>query len=150
MIVRKKDGLIHLCVDYRRLNAKTRKDAYPLLRIEKSLDSLSGAWWFSTLDLASGYNQVEVVEKDRQKTAFCTPFGLYEFNRMPFGLCNAPGTFQQLMECILGNQWFQALLLYLDDVVVFSSTFEQHLQRLDLVLSWFEQFNLFRFDLPFT
>ena len=142
VIVRKKDGSIRLCVDYRRLNAKTRKDAFPLPRIEESLDSLSGARWFSTLDLASGYNQVEVLERDRPKTAFCTPFGLYEFNRMPFGLCNAPGTFQRLMERILGDQRCQALLLYLDDVVVFSSTFEEHLRRLELVLSRFEQCNL--------
>ena len=142
VIVRKKDGSIRLCVDYRRLNAKTRKDAFPLPRIEESLDSLSGAKWFSTLDLASGYNQVEMLERDRPKTAFCTPFGLYEFNRMPFGLCNAPGTFQRLMERILGDQRFQSLLLYLDDVVVFSSTFEDHLRRLELVLSRFEQCNL--------
>lgn len=97
---------------------KERKDAYPLPRIKESLSALSGAQWFSTLDLASGYNQVEVADKDRRKTAFCTPFGLYQFNRMPFGLCNAPGTFQRLMERILGDQHFQSLLLYLDDVVV--------------------------------
>ncbi|KAJ8003957.1 hypothetical protein DPEC_G00153790 [Dallia pectoralis] len=142
VIVRKKDGSIRMCVDYRGLNAKTRKDAFPLPRIEESLDSLSGARWFSTLDLASGYNQVKVADQDQHKTAFCTPFGLYEFSRMAFGLCNAPGTFQRLMERILGDQRFQSLLLYLDDVVVFSSTFEQHLQRLALVLSRFEHFNL--------
>lgn len=142
VIVRKKDGAMRLCVDYRQLNAKTRKDSFPLPRIEESLDSLSGARWFSTLDLASGYNQVEVVEKDRHKTAFCTPFGLYEFNRMAFGLCNAPGTFQRLMERILGDQRHQSLLLYLDDVVLFSSSFEQHLARLDLVLDRFAHENL--------
>lgn len=133
---------MRMCVDYRQLNLKTRKDAYPLPRIEESLDALSGAQWFSTLDLASGYNQVEVAEKDRQKTAFCTPFGLYQFNRMPFGLCNAPGTFQRLMERILGDQHFQSLLLYLDDVVVFSSSFEQHLSRLGLVLTRFRECGL--------
>ncbi len=142
VIVKKKDGNMRMCVDYRQLNLKTRKDAYPLPRIEESLDALSGAQWFSTLDLASGYNQVGVAEKDRQKTAFCTPFGLYQFNRMPFGLCNAPGTFQRLMERILGDQHFQSLLLYLDDVVVFSSSFEQHLSRLKLVLSRFRECGL--------
>lgn len=88
-------------MDYRLLNAKTRKDAFPLPRIEESLDALNGAQLFSTLDLASRYNQVPMAKKDKAKTAFCTPFGLlFEFNRMPFGLCNAPSTFQKLMERI--------------------------------------------------
>ncbi|CAL9687717.1 unnamed protein product [Knipowitschia caucasica] len=134
VLVRKKDGSLRLCVDYRLLNSKTRKDAFPLPRIEETLDSLSGAVWFSTLDLASGYNQVPVTEADRPKTAFCTPFGLFEFNRMPFGLCNAPGTFQRLMQRMFGDQQGQSLLLYLDDIIVFSSSVEQHLQRLEVVL----------------
>lgn len=142
VIVFKKNGEMRLCVDYRLLNAKTRKDAYPLPRIEETLDALTGARWFSTLDLASGYNQVPVAERDKAKTAFCTPFGLFEFNRMPFGLCNAPSTFQRLMERIFGDQSFQSLLLYLDDIIIFSSTFEQHLQRLDLVLTRLQQHNL--------
>ena len=142
MVVQKKDGSIRLCVDYRQLNTKTRKDAFPLPRIEETLDALSGAKCFSTLDLASGYNQVLVREQDREKTAFCTPFGLFEFNRMPFGLCNAPGTFQRLMERIFGDQSFHALLLYLDDIVIFSTTFQQHLQRLEMVLTRLQQHNL--------
>ena len=142
VVVFKKNGEIRLCVDYRLLNAKTRKDAYPLPRIEESLDALTGAQWFSTLDLASGYNQVPVAEKDKAKTAFCTPFGLFEFNRMPFGLCNAPSTFQRLMERIFGDQSFQSLLLYLDDIVIFSSSFDQHLQRLDMVLTRLKEHNL--------
>lgn len=139
VLVKKKDGSLRLCVDYRQLNRKTRKDAFPLPRIEESLDALSGACWFSTLDLASGYNQVPVEEKDKCKTAFCTPFGLFEFNRMPFGLCNAPSTFQRLMERMFGSQHFQTLLLYLDDVIVFSSSMEQHLERLERVLSRLHQ-----------
>ncbi|KAL2088289.1 hypothetical protein ACEWY4_015188 [Coilia grayii] len=142
VVVQKKDGTIRLCVDYRQLNAKTRKDAYPLPRIEESLDALTGATLFSTLDLASGYNQVPMAEKDKEKTAFCTPFGLFEFNRMPFGLCNAPSTFQRLMERIFGDQSFTSLLLYLDDIVIFSSSFQQHLQRLELVLSRLKEHNL--------
>lgn len=102
--MRKKDGGLRLCVDYRLLNSKTRKDAFPLPRIEESLDALSGARWFSTLNLASGYNEVPVAEPDRPKTVFCTPFGLFEFNRMPFGLRNAPSTFQRLMQRMFGEQ----------------------------------------------
>lgn len=139
VLVRKKDGSLRLCVDYRQLNLKTRKDAFPLPRIEETLDSLSGACLFSTLDLASGYNQVPVTEADKPKTAFCTPFGLFEWNRMPFGLCNAPGTFQRLMQRIFGDQQGQSLLLYLDDIVVFSSSVAQHLQRLEVVLGRLQQ-----------
>lgn len=142
VLVQKKSGELRMCVDYRQLNAKTRRDAYPLPRIEETLDALGGAKYFSTLDLASGYNQVPVAEGDRAKTAFCTPFGLFEYNRMPFGLCNAPGTFQRLMERIFGDQSFQTLLLYLDDVVVYASTFEQHLQRLELVFGRLRAHNL--------
>uniref|UniRef100_A0A671U0X9 Gypsy retrotransposon integrase-like protein 1 n=1 Tax=Sparus aurata TaxID=8175 RepID=A0A671U0X9_SPAAU len=139
VLVRKKDGTLRLCVDYRLLNGKTRKDAFPLPRIEESLDALSGAQWFSTIDLASGYHQVPVTEQDKVKTAFCTPFGLFEFQRMPFGLCNAPSTFQRLMERMFGDQHCQSLLLYLDDVIVFSSSVDEHLSRLDLVLGRFQK-----------
>uniref|UniRef100_A0A3B1JJS8 Gypsy retrotransposon integrase-like protein 1 n=1 Tax=Astyanax mexicanus TaxID=7994 RepID=A0A3B1JJS8_ASTMX len=142
VVVQKKDGTLRLCVDYRQLNAKTRKDAYPLPRIEESLDALAGAKLFSTLDLTSGYNQVPMAEEDKQKTAFCTPFGLFEFNRMPFGLCNAPSTFQRLMERVFGDERFQSLLLYLDDIVIFSSTFDSHLERLQMVLGRLQQHNL--------
>lgn len=138
VLVKKKDGSFWLCVDYLLLNSKTRKDAFPLPRIEESLDVLSGAHRFSTLDLAAGYNQVPVTEKDKATTAFCTPFGFFEWNRMPFGLCNAPSTFQRLMERIFGDQHGQSLLLYFDDVVVFSASVTEHI-RLDAVLGRLQQ-----------
>lgn len=142
VLVRKKDGTLRFCVDYRRLNGVTHKDSYPLPRIEESLASLKKSRVFSTLDLAHGYWQVGVHPADKEKTAFVTPMGLYEFNRMPMGLCNAPGTFQRLVESCLGDQNFETLLLYLDDIIVFSPSFEAHIDHLDLVFSRLKKFGL--------
>ena len=113
MLVQKKDGSIRFYVDY-------RKDSYPLPRVDDLLDSLEGAQWFSTLDLASGYWQVEVDPQHREKTAFNTGQGLYEFRVMPFGLCNAPSTFQRLMELVLAGLSWDICLAYLDDIVVWT------------------------------
>ncbi|PIK44838.1 putative thy-1 membrane glycoprotein isoform X1 [Apostichopus japonicus] len=135
VLVKKKDGTIRFCVDYRKLNDKTRKDAFPLPRIEESLNALSKAKLFSTLDLASGFWQVMMSPEDRSKTAFTTPMGLYEFNRMPFGLCNAPATFQRLMQGCLGDLNYESVLLYIDDIIVFSEDFDTHLNRLGKVLA---------------
>ena len=142
VLVRKKNGSLRLCVDYRKLNSKTVRDCFPLPRICESLDSLNGAKWFTTLDLASGFNQVAVSEDDKHKTAFITPFGLFEYNRMPFGLCNAPATFQRLMQSCLNDQIFQILLVYIDDIIVFSETYDEHLSRLDRVLARLSQHGL--------
>ena len=135
VVVRKKNGDIRLCVDYRRLNAVTRKDSFPLPRIDESLDALGGAKFFSTLDLASGYYQVAMAEKDKEKTAFVTPFGLYQFNRMSFGLTNAPSTFQRLMNSTMSDFIFSLLLVYLDDLLVYTGTFDAHLEALEKVLA---------------
>ena len=134
VIVRKKDGSIRLCVDYRRLNAKTVGDAYPLPRIQESFDALAGARFFSTLDLASGYHQIAMHPEDQHKTAFVTPMGLFEYTRMPMGLSSAPATFQRLMQATMSDFIFQFLLVYLDDLLVYSKTFEGHLQHLDHLL----------------
>lgn len=106
VLVRRKDSTLCFCVDYRRLNSVTHKDSYPLPRTEVSLASLKKSRVFSTLDLAHGYWQVGVHSADKEKTAFVTPMGLYEFKRMQMGLCNAPGTFQRLVESCLGDQNF--------------------------------------------
>ena len=142
VLARKKDGSLRMCVDYRRLNAQTKRDAFSLPRILDSLDAPKGARFFSTLDLASGYHQVRMHEEDREKTAFITPLGLYEYNRMPFGLCGAPATFQRLMQRCLGDLYFQMLLVYLDDILIYSSSFEQHLQHLDRVFARLGAHNL--------
>ena len=136
VLVRKKDQSWRLCVDYRRLNAATRKDAYPLPRIDDSLDALAGSMYFSTLDLVSGYSQVPLDQVAREKSAFVTRGGLWQWV-LPFSLTSAPATFERLMEKVLkGLQW-QTLLLYMDDVIVFSKDFESHLERLAEVCKQF-------------
>ena len=131
VMVRKKDGSLRFCVDFRQLNAATVKDAHPLPRIDDLLDALHGAKWFSTLDLKSGYWQVPISEQDKEKTAFRTSSGqLFEFNQVPFGLCNAPATFSRLMDRVLAGLHWETCLFYLDDIIVFSSTWEEHLARL--------------------
>lgn len=131
------------CVDYRGLNAKTKTPAYPLPRIEEALDALQGAKYFCSLDLTHGFNQIPVAKSDIEKTAFRVGTGgLYEYTRMPFGLAGAPGTFMCLMDKIFGDQNFQKVLIYLDEILVFGASFEEVLERLDMVLSRLEKFNL--------
>ena len=134
VLVRKKDGSLRYCIDYRKLNSVTIKDSYPLPRIDESLDALGGSKYFSTLDLASGYWQIELDEDAKQKSAFCTTSGLYQFKVMPFGLTNAPATFQRLMERVLSSLQWQICLVYIDDIVVFSQTLDDHVSRLQQIL----------------
>ena len=134
VLVRKKDGSLRCCVDYRGLNRITRKDAYPLPRTDTCLDAMSGARWFSTFDLRSSYHQVELEPRDSDKTAFICREGSFRFLTMPFGLCNAGATFQRLMDVVMAGLTFEACLVYLDDIIVYSSTIEQHIDRLAAVL----------------
>ena len=134
VVVRKKNGDNRMCVDYRALNAKTNRPIFPIPSAEEIFDSVGGARYFSSLDLSSGYYQVPIAEEDRGKTAFSTKYGQYEFTRMPFGLCSAPATFQRLMNIVLRNENWKKCVIYLDDVLIFGKTVEEHNERLDLVL----------------
>lgn len=143
VIVRKKDGSLRLCIDFRKLNMRTVKDAYGIPRIEDSLHLLVGSRYFSKLDLKAGYWQVELHEDDKMKTAFQVGnLGFFECNRMPFGLCNAPATFQRLMERAMGDLNLRDCLIYLDDIIIFSDSFDTHLERLDAVFQRLHTYNL--------
>ena len=139
VLVRKADNTLRFCVDYRKVNEVTTKDSYNIPNITESLDYLSGAKYYCSLDLASGYWQVEMSSDDKEKTAFATPYhGLYQFNVMPFGLCNAPGTFERLMENVLAGLQFKTLLIYLDDIIIPCKTFKEGLEHLATVFSRFK------------
>ena len=129
VLVRKKDGSLCFCIDLRRLNTRTIKDAYSLPRIYETLDCLGGVIIFTSLDLKSGYWQVEMDEESKALTTFTVgPLGFYECERMPFGLTNAPATFQCLMESCLSEQHLNWCIIYLDDIIVFSNKPEEHLE----------------------
>ena len=158
VLVKKKSGETRFCIDYRKLNAISIKDAYPLPRIDDCLDALAGAKCFSTLDLASGYWQVGMTEEAKLKSAFVTNGGLYQWKVMPFGLCNAPSTFERLMEKVLAGLTWQICLVYLDDVIVYSETVLEHIDRLEVIFQKLKKAgltlkpkkcNLFRKQVPF-
>jgi hypothetical protein len=130
VLVRKKDGSLRYCIDYRSLNRRTIKDAYPLPLIEECLDMLNGSQFFTCLDMASGYWQISVKPEDRPKTAFVTKHGLFEHVRMGFGLCNAPATFSRAVNLLLRGMTNQQVLAYLDDVIVLGKTFEEQVTNL--------------------
>ena len=134
VLVWKKDGKLQFCIILQKLNVRTIKDAYILPRIDETLDCLNEAEWFSSLDLKSGYWQVEIDEDSKALTAFTVgPLGFYECECMPFGLKNTPATFQCLMQSCLGDLHLHYCIIYLDDVIVFSKTLEEHAFRLKVV-----------------
>src|SRR5215469_4142133 len=142
VLVLKKDKSIRCCVDYRRLNDCIRKDAYPLPKIVDCFDALGGTRYYSSLDLRQGYYQVAMDEASKDKTSFVTRRGTYRFKVMPFGLCNAPATFSRLMDLVLSGLSLSICLVYLDDILVFSRTVEEHAERLELVFQRLRKANL--------
>ena len=143
VLVCKKDCGLRFCIDLRKLNEQTVKDAYSLSQIDEMLDSLQGSQWFSFLDLKSGYWQVEMDEESNPLTAFTVgPLGFYKCKRMPFGLTNAPATFQRLMENCLGDLNLHWCIIYLDDIVIFSKDPASHLKRLEAVFWKLEEAGL--------
>ena len=143
VLVRKRSGELRLCVDFRQLNNMTKKDSFALPRIEDVLHTLSGSCYYTVLDMRAGYHQVGLEESHMERTAFTVgPLGLYHYRRLPFGLSAAPSTYQRLMQEVLGDLHLKICIIYLDDVIVFGKTYEEHLERLRQVLQRFRECNL--------
>ena len=143
VLVRKKDGSLHFCMDFCRLNACMKKDSYPLLQIQEALESMAGATHYSTMDFKSRFWQVKMATESQQYTTFTLGnLGFYEFTHMPFGLCIAPATFQCLMQNTLGELNLTYCIIYLDDVIVFGCSEEEHLEHLCIMFECFREFNL--------
>jgi hypothetical protein len=143
LFVKKKDDTLRMCIDYRALNKITVKNHYPLPLIDQIFDALKNAKYFTKIDLTSGYHQIRIKPEDIPKTAFMTPFGLYEFLVMAFGLTNAPATFQDLMQTVFKDQLYIFVLVYIDDILIFSGTEEEHLKHLEQVLKILREHKLY-------
>ena len=143
LFVKKKDGSFRLCIDYRGLNKVTIKNKYPLPRIDELLDQLQGASWFSKIDLASGYHQIAIAEGDVRKTAFRTRYGHYEFVVMPFGLTNAPAAFMKLMNDVFREHLDKCVIVFIDDILVYSRSRGEHAEHLRIVLGKLREHQLF-------
>jgi len=142
VMVRKQDGTMHLCVDYRKLNCLTVKDKFPLPKIDTCLDTLNGCEFFSTCDLRWGYWQTEIDERDRDKTAFVTRKGQWRFKVLSFGLANAPSQFARIMELVMSGLTYDVCLVYLNDILIFSKTFDGHLECLVTVFGRLDRYSL--------
>ena len=143
VLVRKKDGGLHFCIDFRYLNTHMKKDSYQLPQIQELLESLVGTGHFSCLDLKSGFWQIKMDEASKKYTSFTVGnLGFFKCNRMPFGLCNVPATFQWLMENCMGELNFIYCLIYLDDLIVFLQTAEEHLHQICVVFDHLREYNL--------
>ena len=141
VLVQKKDGTLHFCVDFRHLNTCMKKDSYPLPQIQEALESMVGSVHFSSMDFKLGFWQIKMAPGSQQYTAFTVGnLGFYEFTHMPFGLCNAPTMFQHLMQNTLGELNLTYCVIYLDDVIVFGHTEEEHLECLCMVFKRFWEF----------
>nr|GEW43699.1 RNA-directed DNA polymerase homolog [Tanacetum cinerariifolium] len=143
LFVKKKDGSMRLCIDYRELNRITARNRYPLPRIDDLFDQLQGAQFFSKMDLMSGYHQLRVKERDVSKTAFRTRYGHYEFLVMPFGLTNAPAVFMDLMNRVFHEYLDKFVIVFIDDILVYSKTREKHEDHLRIVLEILRQKKLY-------
>ena len=132
-----------MCVDFRQLNLRTKKDSYALPRTEEILEALAGNRFFTILDMKSGYHQIELHEPHKERTAFTVgPLGFYQYHRMPFGLVNAPATYQRLMEQCFEGLHLDICYIYLDDLIIFSKTFEDHIDRLEKIFQRLRDVNL--------
>ena len=143
LFVKKKDGSLRLCIDYRQLNRATIRNQYPLPHIAELFDQLQGSWVYSKIDLRSGYHQLKVQENDVSKTAFRTRYGHYEFLVMPFGLTNAPSAFMDLMNRVFNPYLDKFVIVFIDDILVYSGSSEEHLEHLRIVLQTLRERQLY-------